>query len=130
MYYGGYNPNGYNPQNPYDRLQQMQMGQTAMQRTELTRVTGMDGAKAYQMPPNSTVALFDGTQDVFYVKSTDGAGFPTIRAFAFTPHDETPTNTKGEYVTRAEFDELKGWIVNAKQPVSGKQPDSAASGGE
>lgn len=57
---------------------------------QLIRVTGMDGAKAYQMPPNSVVPLFDADNDVMYVKSTDGAGFPTIRAFAFQPI-ENPT---------------------------------------
>lgn len=57
---------------------------------QLIRVTGMDGAKAYQMPPNSVVPLFDADNDIMYVKSTDGAGFPTIRAFAFQPV-ENPT---------------------------------------
>lgn len=57
---------------------------------QLIRVTGMDGAKAYQMPPNSVVPLFDADNDIVYVKSTDGAGFPTIRAFAFQPV-ENPT---------------------------------------
>lgn len=42
---------------------------------QLTRVTGMDGAKAYQMPPNPVVPLFDADNDIMYVKSTDGAGF-------------------------------------------------------
>lgn len=45
----------------------------------------MDGAKAYQMLPNSVVPLFDADNNIMYVKSTDGAGFPTIRAFAFQP---------------------------------------------
>ena len=49
--------------------------------TTLTRVTGIDGAKAYQMTPNSTVALFDNNEDIMYIKTTDGAGFPTIRTF-------------------------------------------------
>lgn len=53
------------------------------QSMQLIRVTGMDGAKAYQMPPNSVVPLFDADNDIMYVKSTDGTGFPTIRAFAF-----------------------------------------------
>ena len=42
---------------------------------QLIRVTGMDGAKAYQMPPNSVVPLFDADNDIMYIKSTDGAGF-------------------------------------------------------
>lgn len=71
---------------------------------QLIRVTGMDGAKAYQMPPNSVVPLFDADNDIMYVKSTDGAGFPTIRAFAFQPI-ENPTPQTQQYVTREEFND-------------------------
>lgn len=63
----------------------------------------MDGAKAYQMPPNSVVPLFDADNDIVYVKSTDGAGFPTIRAFAFQPVEDKPEPVR-QYVTRDEFD--------------------------
>lgn len=51
---------------------------------QLIRVKGLDGAKAYQMPANSTSPLFDIDQDILYIKTTDGAGFPTIRTFEFT----------------------------------------------
>lgn len=73
------------------------------QSMQLIRVTGMDGAKAYQMPPNSVVPLFDADNDIMYVKSTDGAGFPTIRAFAFQPVEDKPEPAQ-QYVTRDEFD--------------------------
>ena len=60
-------------QNPYmDRLAQMQP--PPQPRDGLIRVTGMEGARAYQMPPNSAVALFDGGQDVFYVKTASSPG--------------------------------------------------------
>lgn len=84
-------------------------------RQQIIRVTGIDGAKAYPLGPNSTVALFDQGEDIFYVKSTDGAGFPTIRPFAFTPLQ--PQTQNNEYVTRKEFDELKELLLNGKQPV-------------
>lgn len=70
---------------------------------QLIRVTGMEGAKAYQMPPNSVVPLFDANNDIMYVKSTDGAGFPTIRTFAFQPI-ENEQEPEQQYVTREEFD--------------------------
>lgn len=77
-----------------DQMQQFQQRaqmQPGMQQgMQLIRVTGMDGAKAYQMPPNSVVPLFDADNDNMYVKSTDGAGFPTIRAFAFQPVEDKP----------------------------------------
>lgn len=118
MYGQGYYQSPYTAQPYADRLAQMQQPMQQMQapRDGLIRVTGMDGAKAYQMPPNSSVALFDGGQDVFYVKTTDGAGFPTIKAFSFAPLQEQLAQSP-DYVTRAEFNELKEMIANGKQPV-------------
>lgn len=115
-------------QNPYmDRLAQMQTQPQQPPRDGLIRVTGMEGARAYQMPPNSAVALFDGGQDIFYVKTTDGAGFPTIRAYAFTPLQDQAAQPSGDYVTRAEFNALKEMIEHGQQPVR-EQPESAQDG--
>ena len=86
----------------------------------LIRVNGIDGAKAYQMPANSTVALFDSNEDVMYVKSTDGAGFPSIRTFSFIEK----LNAEGkspdvEYISREEFEEFKKELMNnGKQSIS------------
>ena len=112
-------------QNPYmERLSQMQTQPQQPPRDGLIRVTGMDGGRAYQMPPNSAVALFDGGQDVFYVKTTDGAGFPTIRAYSFQPMEQAQAMGASEYVTRAEFEQLKEMIVHGKQPVSADATDA------
>ena len=74
----------------------------------LIRVTGIDGAKAYQMQPNSTVALFDSSEDIMYVKSTDGAGFPTIRTFSFSPIEQKQEVAPVvDYISREEFEEFK-----------------------
>lgn len=123
-------PYGMN-QNPYmerfNQMQQQQLVQTMpLQQpvNSLIRVTGIDGAKAYQMPPNSVVALFDDTRDVFYVKSSDAGSFSTIKAYAFMPFEEQqPTQiSTTEFITREEFqkqfDELKGMIDYGKFSVS------------
>lgn len=100
--------------------QQAQMPQFMPGRQQLIKVTGIEGAKAYQMPPNSVVPLFDADNDIMYVKSTDGAGFPTIRAFAFQPV-ENPQPNDQQYVTRAEFEnammQLKETIGDGQQHV-------------
>ena len=83
---------------------------------QLIRVTGIDGAKAYQMMPNSTAVLFDGGEDIFYLKSTDGAGFPTIRVFRFEEVKEQATPTT-EYLTRAEFEQFRKEITDGKQYI-------------
>lgn len=110
----------YQEQPIYQSPYTARMGQYAPQPTPrdgVIRVTGMDGARAYQMPANSAVPLFDANQDVFYIKTTDGAGFPTIRAYAFSPLEEKPQQAAPEYLTRKEFEEWKEAIMNGKQPV-------------
>lgn len=81
---------------------------------QLIRVTGIDGAKAYQMMPNSTVVLFDGGEDLFYLKSTDGAGFPTIRVFRFEEVKGHAT-PETEYITKAEFEAFRKELEDVKQ---------------
>ena len=39
--------------------------QPQIQTTQLVKVSGIDGAKAYQMGANSAVALFHESEDVF-----------------------------------------------------------------
>lgn len=92
----------------------------------LIRVTGVDGAKAYPVVPNSVVPLFDADRDVMYIKSADAGGFPTIRAFTFAPMQEAAPTPVADYVTRAEFDELKEMIANGKQPVHKAKPAADA----
>lgn len=84
-------------------MRQFQQRAQMQQGMQLTRVTGMDGAKAYRMPPNSVVPSFDADNDIMYVKSTDGAGFPAIRAFAFQPVEDKREPVR-QYVTHGEFD--------------------------
>ena len=82
---------------------------------QLIRVTGIDGAKAYQMAANSTVALFDSNEDIMYVKTTDGAGFGTIRAlneFSATGNINTMANVENalneaENVSESEFGDIR-----------------------
>lgn len=105
-----YNPNLYMPQ--YGGYQQQPTSwsyqpMSAQPINGLVSVTGMEGAKAYQLPPNSSMPLFDGNEDVLYVKTTDAAGYPTIKTFRFEPMEPIEANiVEAEYVPRSEFDEL------------------------
>ena len=95
---------------------------TIPQQTGLIQVTGMEGAKAYPLAPNSVAALFDADRDVMYIKRTDAGGYPTIAAYEFKPLQETAPSAQPEYVTREEFNELKEMIANGKQPVRKAKP--------
>lgn len=99
-----FNPYGGQPyMQPMQPMQQMQ--QTMPQSSGLNRVTGADGARAFAMQPNAVAALFDDTRDVFYIKTTDSGGFPTMKAYCFTPLDEEQ-RMDGQSMTRQEIQQL------------------------
>ena len=108
-------------QNPYYN-QQMNNQQFFQQEPtqSLIRVNGMDGAKTYQMPANSTVALFDSNEDIMYIKTTDGAGFTSIRTFNFVEITQNEkSNVSQDYISRQEFEEFKKELMNnGKQSIS------------
>lgn len=96
---------------------------------QLIRVNGLKEAKAYRIfRPNSTVALFDADEDIFYVKSTDESGFSSIRIFRFEEVTEMPTESAGEYVTKAEFEAFREEMLNhGKQSISNQRKQSGKS---
>ena len=71
-----YNFNPYMPQQPY----------MPAQKCEVVRVNGENGARAFQMAPNSSVLLLDETDPIVWLKTTDGAGYPTITPYSITPY--------------------------------------------
>lgn len=103
----------YNPQMNNQQIYPQEQTQN------LIRVNGIDGAKTYQMAPNSTVALFDSNEDIMYIKTTDGAGFPSIRTFAFTEVKEQNKPVQQiDYISREEFEEFKKELMNnGKQSI-------------
>lgn len=109
---------GYRPA-PQTMPQQFggyQPQQTAPPVNQLIWVQGETGAKAYGMPPGSTVILLDSEQNRFYIKSTDNAGMPTLKAYEYAetaqkPHTD-PLDFDAKYVTREEF---KAFIEQIKK---------------
>ena len=101
--YGGFSGNQYN------YMPNSQNGSQG-QIKSLTRVNGLEGAKAFQVMPRETVALFDGNDDIFYIKSADDGGFPTIKAYRFAEVDLTGAKPTNDYVTKAEFEELRNEV--------------------
>lgn len=123
----GINPYGYQPMNPYNQTNYNSYTQGYNQTQNLTRVTGIEGARAYQMGINSTVALFDSNDDLMYIKSTDGAGFPTIRTFKFTELFETDLKPTNDYISRDEFEQFKKEIMNYGKQFISEQTDSTTT---
>ena len=79
---------------------------------------GEVGAKQHYVPPNSTTVLFDGDDpNVFYWKSTDSSGMPTIRIADYTFRDSGQINTT--YVSKDDLEDLKKQIQELKEDIDG-----------
>ena len=61
-----------------------------IQRTDIVHVNGENGAKAFQMAPNSNILLLDDTAPIIWLKQTDGAGYPTLTPYSITPYKPEP----------------------------------------
>ena len=125
-----YNPNMYMPygQQSFPQAQPNWSYQpqqvTAQPVNGLVSVTGIEGAKAYQLPPNSCMPLFDSDADFLYLKTTDAGGFPTVRAFRFEPVENPASGNETapavEYATKADIDALRYEIDALKHPAASK----------
>lgn len=76
--------------------------QQPVQHTEVVRVNGRGGAEAYQMAPNSSALLLDTTQAVVWLKTTDGAGYPSLAPYSIAPLEEQKPVDTGDLIKRIE----------------------------
>lgn len=95
----------------------------------LLKVTGPESAKAYPIAPNSEVALFDAENPVFYVKTTDASGYPTLRTFKFEevtpqvidvqPSAEVTQPDLSEFASKKDLVGLQADISEIKETLKG-----------
>ena len=83
-----FNYNPYNPYNPYTQNQNSLYGMDTAPKQEIVKVNGEGGARAYQMPPNSSALLLDEMEPLVWLKTTDGAGYPNLTAYHISPRQE------------------------------------------
>ena len=82
--------------------------QSLSQAVDLYRVKDMDGAKQFQMTPNSRVALFKEDDDVMYIKQTDNNNYPiSLKRYRFYEEEEPAPEAPPEYATK---EDLSNWI--------------------
>lgn len=119
-----YTPQIYYPQSAFNQQYQPMMQQQIPQMPQqpqppqnnngLIWVSGEVGAKSYLMMPNSTVMLMDSESSRFYIKSTDGAGMPTIRTYEYKEYIQSvpqasqsvQNNMSEQFVTRQEYETI------------------------
>ena len=97
------------------------MGQQAyLQRQEVVRVNGRNGANAYQMAPNSSILLLDETAPIIWLKTTDGASYPTVTGYTITPIETQTTNTAS-----ADYSALEERIAKLEEAFNARKSDAS-----
>ena len=75
-------------------------------------VQGAEGAKAYPVGANNSVLLMDSENQVFYIKTADQAGVPSLRVFDYVERtNDIGTQDLSAYVTKKEFDEAMAKLM-------------------
>lgn len=104
----------YQPRADFWGMQGMQQPQQP-QRSEIIRVNGENGAKAYQMPPSSSVLLLDETAPIVWLAQTDGAGYKTMTPYTITPYQAAP---------EPDYRSLDDRIKRLEDIINGQKSDS------
>ena len=86
-------------------------------------VQGIEGAKAWQLNPNSMIILLDSEQEgKMYIKVSDNIGLSTLRIFNYVEEVSTPSNTSNidlsQYVTKEELATLVKELTRNEQSIS------------
>lgn len=104
---------------PYSQYPQFsQQQQTA---TNIEYVTGVEGAKAYVIPPNYQKALFDSDGKYVYVKVSDNVGRANVYTYSITP----VANANNEaFVQRNEFDQLANTVAELRNAFEQSKPNN------
>ena len=130
-----------NIMNPYQPMynQNQSNGYLGYQRPQtngITWVQGIEGAKAFQIMPNSNTILLDSENDgIFYIKVSDNVGMCNLRTFKYEEIGEQPKSSApvnlDNYVTRDELtkviNDLKGAMTNGKQSIQSTKQKSVIS---
>ena len=92
----------------------------------ILRVTGPESAKAYSIPADSSVILFDANNPIFYLKTTDDGGFPhPLRTFKFEEVKVPDISASMEqidtsnFATKDDLDTLQSNISELKEMLEG-----------
>ena len=104
---GIYPTNFYNPQ-----YSQSNIPQTPMQsNNNIIWVQGINGAKSYQVAPNTSVQLWDSESQTIYIKSADASGIPSIKIIDYTFRDNAPQNAtdfnSSDFATKSDINTLQ-----------------------
>lgn len=108
-------PNGYYQNQYYPSMQPQPIYQQQVPSFQITKVNGENGAKAFQMPPNSSIILLDESNPKVYIKETDGASYPKLSVYKLVPDDDL---IRTEAEIKAEDDKSKDQIKKLEERIA------------
>ena len=114
--------NQFMPTYMQQQPQQMPSWGQNQQRMEIVRVNGENGARAFQLPPNSNVLLLDESAPLVWLVQTDGAGYKTVAPYTITPYQAQPAPDYGELDRRLKI--LEDMINGKSNPANVKRKQS------
>ena len=74
--------------------------QPVYQPSQVIKVNGENGARAYQIGANSSALLLDESGLMVWLVTSDGAGYKTVTPYDITPHQAAPAPDYGSLESR------------------------------
>ena len=96
---------------------------------QINWVQGIEGAKAFQLIPNSNCMMLDSENDgIFYIKTSDNVGMCNLRIFKFEEITEKANQkiNPDEYVKKTELEALLNSMLGGnvnEQSIQSVKPD-------
>lgn len=118
-----FNPNYFNPymvgtpQTQYNTSNASAQPQNT-QLNVFAYVNGLEGAKAFFVPPNGRVLLMDSDNPVFYMKTANAMGQTSVRTFKFEEVQDQPA-PKVDYVKQSDLTVFDVRIKRLEDILSG-----------
>ena len=85
---------------------------------QVVRVSGENGAKTYQIGPNSSAILLDESGEIVWLVTSDGAGYKTVSAYDIMPHKAEPPK---------EYTDLESRVRKLEDMIGGKRYGNAGN---
>ena len=106
-------------QNPYLNAYGLQQPiQPMIQQTQVVRVNGENGARAYALGANSSALLLDESGLLVWLVTSDGAGYKTVTPYDITPHQNAPA---------PDFVSLESRVQKLEELINANTADSSAT---
>jgi hypothetical protein len=118
-------PNGYYQNQYYPSMQPQPIYQQQVPSFQITKVNGENGAKAFQMPPNSSIILLDESSPKVYIKETDGASYPKLSVYKLVPDTDTEIKDNENDKSKEQIKKLEERIAVLERFVTNSKAIAA-----